>query len=207
MRVLLVHGLGRTPLSMQRLGRDLRRAGVEPRLFGYVPAMERFDRIVERLQREMERLAEAEYAAVGHSLGGLLLRVAVARLAPGIRPPKHLVMLGTPNRSPRLARRVQRWLIYRIISGDAGQVLASPARMAGLPVPSVPLTVIAGTGGPTFHRGPFPGEANDGLVAVSETRMGGHEEYIELPIWHTFMMNHPRVRQIIHDRCLLTPVS
>jgi hypothetical protein len=111
-------------------------------------------------------------------------------------------MLGTPNQSPRLARRVHRWLVYRIISGDAGQLFASSARMMELPVPSVPLTVIAGTGGPTFRLGPFPGEANDGLVAVSETRMGGHEEYIELPIWHTFMMNHPRVRQIIHDRCL-----
>jgi len=202
MRVLLVHGLGRTPLSMWRLGRDLRRAGAQPRLFGYVPAIERFDRIVRRLQRQMEQLAKAEYAAVGHSLGGLLLRVAVAQLAPGMRPPKHLIMLGTPNQSPRLARRIQRRFVYRIISGDAGKVLASPIRMAGLPVPSVPMTVIAGTGRPTFSWGLFPGEANDGLVAVSETRIGSHEEHIEMKVWHTFMMNHPQVRQIIRDRCL-----
>jgi pimeloyl-ACP methyl ester carboxylesterase len=202
MRILLVHGLGRTPLSMWRFGHYLRRAGVEPRLFGYVPAMERFDRIAGRLQREIEQIAEAEYAVVGHSLGGLFLRAAVARLSPGVRRPKHMVMLGTPNQSSRMARRFQRWLIYRMISGDAGQLLASPARVKALPVPSVPLTVIAGTRGPTFRWGVFPGEVNDGLVSVSETRLDGHEEHIELPIWHSFMMNHPRVRQMIRDRCL-----
>ena len=72
----------------------------------------------------------------------------------------------------------------------------------GLPVPSIPLTVIAGTGGPTLRWGPLAGEVNDGLVAVSETRMGEHEEHIELPVWHTFMMNDPRVREIIRKRCL-----
>jgi len=205
MRVLLVHGLGRTPLSMLRLARDLRRAGAEPRLFGYLPAAERFDRIVGRLRRHMELLGEAEYAAVGHSLGGLLLRAAVAQLGPGVRPPTHLVMLGTPNQSPRLARRVQRWIFYRVISGDAGQLLASPARTMELPVPSIPLTVIAGTSGPTFRWGPFRGDVNDGLVAVSEARLGAHEEFIELPVRHTFMMNNPRVRKIVRERCLGLP--
>ena len=207
MRVLLVHGLSRTPLSMLRLASYLRRAGAQPRFFGYVAAMEPFDRIVGRLQQQMEQLAEAEYAVVGHSMGGLLLRAAVARLGAGVRLPRHLVMVGTPNQSPRIARRVQRWFLYRMACGDAGKLLVSPTRMAGLPVPSVPLTVIAGTRGPTFRWGLFPGQANDGLVTVSETCLAAHEEHIEVPAWHTFIMNHRQVRQIIRDRCLLSPVS
>ena len=202
MRVVLVHGLGRTPLSMLRLGWDLRRAGLEPHLFGYSPALERFDRIVLRLQRHLEGVANEEYAAVGHSLGGLLLRVAVAGLAPRIRPPARIIMLGTPNRSPQLAQRFRKWLLYRILSGQAGQVLASPDRTASLPVPAVPLTVIAGTAGSALRWGPLRGQPNDGLVAVSEARLGGHEEFIELPVWHTFMMNRSRVRQIVRERCL-----
>ena len=202
MQILLVHGLGRTALSMGRLARDLRRAGAEPQLFAYLPAMERFDCIVRRLRQRLEWLAEAEYAVVGHSLGGLLLRAAIAQLAPGVRPPRRLVMLGTPNQSPRLARRCRRWLLYRLISGDAGQTLASPARMAAIPIPSIPMTVVAGKTGPTFAWGPFPGEVNDGIVAVSEARLGAHEEFIELPVRHTFMMNNRRVRQVIRDRCM-----
>jgi hypothetical protein len=202
MRILLVHGLGRTPLSMLRLASDLRRAGAEPWLFGYVPAVERFDRIVGRLQIRMQALAQTEYAAVGHSLGGLLLRAAVAGLAPGVRLPTHLVLLGTPNQAPCLALRVRGWPLFRIISGEAGRLLASPARMAALPVPAVPLTVIAGTAGPTSRWAPFGGQANDGMVAVNEARLGAHEEFIELPVWHAFMMNHPRVRQLVRERCL-----
>lgn len=40
MDLILVHGMGRTPLSMLRLRRRLRRAGHHPILFGYSPTFE-----------------------------------------------------------------------------------------------------------------------------------------------------------------------
>jgi hypothetical protein len=201
MRVLLVHGLGRTRLSMLRLALYLRRHGVEPHHFGYVPAFTRFDAITLRLQHHLEALAEADYVAVGHSLGGLLLRKAIALLNPGTRPPQRLIMLGTPNHSPRLGRRVAPWPVYRIISGDSGRLMASVDRTASLPVPSIPMTIVAGTAGPRWTWGPLAGLVNDGLVAVHETRLNAGEEFIELPVRRTFMMNNPRVREIILSRC------
>jgi pimeloyl-ACP methyl ester carboxylesterase len=200
-QVLLVHGLGRTRLFMLRLALYLQRHGVEPHHFGYGPAFAQFDAISLQLQRRLEQLAKDDAVAVGHSLGGLLLRKAIAQLGPDARPPCRLIMLGTPNQSPRLARRVSHWALYRIISGDAGRLMASLDRMAGLPVPRLPITVIAGTAGPAWKRGPLAGLANDGLVAVSETRLGAGEEFIELPVRHAFMMNHPDVRRIILERC------
>src|SRR6266545_2243859 len=79
MRVLLLHGLGRTPLSLARLGRELRRAGHVPELVGYVAAVERFAVIRARVRRRLEHAARRgePYAAVGHSLGGLLVRAAL----------------------------------------------------------------------------------------------------------------------------------
>jgi hypothetical protein len=57
MQVLLVHGMGRTPLSMLRLGRKLRRAGHTVNLLGYVAALEPFARIVLRVQERFARTA------------------------------------------------------------------------------------------------------------------------------------------------------
>src|SRR5688500_1095775 len=103
MRVVLVHGVGRTPFSMFLLARSISRAGHQPEHFAYLPYLETYDRILARLVSRLGHLAESaeEVGLVGHSFGGLLLREAAARV-PSLRV-RHLVMLGTPNRRPRLA--------------------------------------------------------------------------------------------------------
>jgi hypothetical protein len=109
-------------------------------------------------------------------------------------------MLGTPNQSPRLARRFGGALWFRAINGDAGRMLASTERMESLPRPPVSYTVVAGTSGPRGSWSPFGDEVNDGLVAVSETRMGGDEEFIELPILHPFMPYDRRILRLVAER-------
>lgn len=201
MRALLVHGMGRTPVSMMTLGYALRRAGVEPSQFGYSAAFESVERIVARLRQRLEREVDGEYVAIGHSLGGLLLRAAIADLAPVVPRPRRVVMIGTPNQSPRLARRFLGAFWFRAINGDAGRMLASPERMASIQSPAVSCTIIAGTGGPRGSWSPFGDEANDGLISVDEARMGGDEEFIELPILHPFMPYDRRVSRLVMERC------
>ena len=108
LQVLLVHGMARTPLSLRRLAHELSRAGYAVHLTGYVAAFEAFDRMVARVYDRLFQLAKGDqpYVAVGHSLGGLLLRVALARTPPLPRLPRHLIMLGPPNQSPRVIRDV-----------------------------------------------------------------------------------------------------
>ena len=60
MKVLLVHGMGRTPVSMLQLARGLRAAGTEVELFGYVSTVESLERIN---QQQAERAAKMEAAA------------------------------------------------------------------------------------------------------------------------------------------------
>ena len=197
MQVLLVHGMGRTALSLYRLARDLESAGHRTMRLGYVPAVEPFARIVSRIHRRLTQLARScqPYAVVGHSLGGLLVRAALA--GPVAPPPAHLIMLGTPNRSPRLARQYQRLWLYRWVNGESGQVLAQSRFFEQLPPLTVPYTIIAGTKGWRARPGVFGGEPNDGVVAVSETMVAGTDTPIELPVRHTFMMNDRRVREVI----------
>jgi hypothetical protein len=196
MRLLLVHGMGRTPLSLASLARFLRRDGHEVERVGYVAALEPFERIRRRVRYRLIRLARRgePYAVVGHSLGGLALRAALGGLDPA---PVHFIMLATPNQPPRLARRLQRFWPYRLACGESGQLLAREEFFAQLPRPSVPYTIIAGTAGPRGHRSPFGGEANDWIVAVEETKVAPDDCPTILPVGHTFMMNDRQVHAVI----------
>ena len=196
MNLLLVHGLWRTPLSLLLLVRQLRGWGYGTGQFGYAAVAQGYDAIVARLIARLERLADAgPYAVIGHSMGGVLLRSALSHL-PGPQP-QHLVMLGTPNRPPRLARVLGvRW-VYRRIMGECGVNLSSPLFYAGLPVPQVPYTIVAGTAGPRGRWSPFGQEPNDGVVAVSETRIYDDDPLVLLPVTHTFMMNSARVHDVV----------
>jgi hypothetical protein len=201
MRVLLIHGLGRTPLSLVGLARDLRRAGHQTELVAYSGALESYQTILARVRRRLEAAAQgrALYAAVGHSLGGLMVRAALGSWPLELPPPRHLVMLGTPNRLPQLARRFHRWWPYRLVNGECGQLLAEPRFFTDLPRPPVPTTVIAGTKGWPRAVSLFDGEPNDGVVAVEETRLDAAEAVIELPASHTFMMNNRQVRAAVRE--------
>lgn len=198
MRLLLVHGMGRTPLSLGRLARVLRQEGHRVERLGYVAAIETFESIRARVRRRVEALARADepYAVLGHSLGGLALRAALSGLAPA---PRHLVMLATPNQPPRLACRLQRLWPYRVICGESGQLLARSEFFRQLPPPPVPYTIIAGTAGPCGRRSPFGQEANDWIVAVEETKIGPGDRPVTLPVGHTFMMNDRRVHAAIRQ--------
>lgn len=189
--------MGRTAWSMAGLGRALKREGVEPEYFSYLAAVEPFDRIRGRLVARLTTLAGEEYLTIGHSLGGLLLRSAIAALPPGVRRPRHLVMLGTPHHSPRLARRFQRRLWYRWLNGDAGQLLADADRVEAIPFPAVPQLTIAGTGGPRGRWSPFGEAVNDGIVALDEADSGSTGTMISFPVLHPWIMNDRRVRQAI----------
>jgi hypothetical protein len=203
MNLLLVHGLWRTPLSFLLLVKRLRGWGYQTELFGYAAVAQGYDAIVSRLIERLERLARAgPYAVIGHSLGGVLLRSALSHLT--CSQPEHFVMLGTPNRPPRLAQILGvRW-VYRRIMGECGANLSSRLFYAGLPLPSVPYTIVAGTAGPRGRWSPFGYEPNDGIVAVSETRILDDDPLVLLPVTHTFMMNNARVHEVIRQALMAT---
>jgi alpha-beta hydrolase superfamily lysophospholipase len=126
MRLLLIHGMGRTPLSLALLGRRLSKQGHIVRYFGYAAFLESFDQIVGRLVATIRATADQHpYALIGHSLGGILARAALPALAN--MPPRHLVMLAPPNQAPLLARRLRKHLLYRLTTRDCGAKLADRA--------------------------------------------------------------------------------
>jgi hypothetical protein len=199
---LLVHGLSRTPLSLFPLAGVVRRAGLRTHFFGYSCAVEPFHHIVRRLASVLRRLRPGFIFA--HSLGGLLSRFALEQAPlPDLR---QLVMLGTPNRPPRMAEHFWKWLPFRWVSAQGGRFLATPADYDRLPPTTVPCTVIAGTAGPVGRFSPFGFEPNDGVVAVSETELPGAARHL-VPAWHTWMMAHPQVHAHLTAILTETPPS
>jgi hypothetical protein len=54
MKILLIHGLSRTSLSLLSLERYLQRSGWATEQFSYLAVSETFDRIVERLRVRLQ---------------------------------------------------------------------------------------------------------------------------------------------------------
>jgi hypothetical protein len=196
MRVFLIHGMGRTSASMALLGRRLRLAGHVTSSFGYLVSRQSLDTIADRWVEHIERSRhgvapdDGSFAVVGHSLGNVITRKALPRLA-GL---SRFVMLAPPNHPPAMARALERSPVFRALTQDAGQKLldVDGGFYAGLPVPTMPSLIIAGDGGPRFARSPWKGGANDGVVSVDETRLAGIETVVVDAI-HTLIMNQREV--------------
>ncbi len=187
-------------MSLLLLASRLSKSGHTPELFRYSALIETHAGIVVRLVTRLRCLATQgdEVGLVGHSFGGLLLREALA-VVPDLRV-KHLVMLATPNRQPRLAARVYTRLPFRILRGSCGQCLADSTWFRSLSVPTVPYTTVAGTGGWRGGWVPFRGEPNDGALAVSETMASDNDQPVLVPARHTFIMNRACVHRLIIER-------
>ncbi len=198
MKILLIHGLSRTPLSLLGLEWYLQQTGWVTEQFGYLAVTESFDRIVERLRVRLQALAsEGTYGIVAHSLGGLLTRAALSLDV--LAMPKHIVMLGTPNQPPRLAPHAWKLPPFRWWTGQCGLNLTNPDFFASLPSIPSPYTIVAGTGGLRGFLSPFGDELNDGIVAVNETRLSEQDQIIQLPVQHTFMMHNSQVQQAVRQ--------
>ncbi len=202
MNILLLHGQGRTTNAMRLLGFRLHRLGYSVHYFRYYTRREKFTRIVEQFIDTARTLPKDEpYAIIGHSMGGVIARASLPALEDA--PPSHLILLASPTRPPRLAPLASRNPLYTFLTFDCGQLVMDPAFYKSLPMPTIPTTVIAGTGGPRWRWFPLGGEMNDSVLTVDETRLADHE-VILVPALHTFIMNSREV--VCHiDRVLRGP--
>jgi pimeloyl-ACP methyl ester carboxylesterase len=202
MQILLIHGLGRTALSMVLMGNVLRRQGLMPSYFSYWPWLQSYDEIVDALRSLLEALAhQGPYVVIAHSLGGILCRSALQDYSE--LPPAHLVMLGPPNQLPRLGERAWQIPPFQWFARDCGYHLAQAEFYASLPILRIPYTIIAGTAGWIGPLSPFGNDPNDGIVSVSETLLVRGEvdpNLLTFPVLHTFIMNHPQVHAAIQQR-------
>jgi pimeloyl-ACP methyl ester carboxylesterase len=192
--VILVHGLWVPRLVMTPLGAMLARAGLRMHLFGYRGRRASLAAHAEKLAEFARKQAPQGAAFVGHSLGGLVVLEAVARvadLALGCA-----VLLGTPSRGCLAGRRLAQtdWGRWFLGASEALWHEGRPARWTR----AEPLGVVAGTRVLGLGRlfGPLAGP-NDGVVRVEETTVVGMRDRLVLPVGHSEMLVSPRVAHAV----------
>jgi hypothetical protein len=201
LHVVLLHGLGRTWLSMTPVDAYLRRHGFRVANLGYPSRKFSVESLVaQRIGPRLEGLpTDRPLHFVTHSMGGILLRRFLQErdLPPGSR----IVMLAPPNRGSELVDRLQRLSLFRWRNGPAGGQLGTGAD--SLPNRLGPIRaevgVIAGNRclNPIFGR-MIPGPS-DGKVSVERARLPEMTDFLVLPVSHTFaMLRRPVLAQILH---------
>ena len=202
--VILLHGLGRTTLSMRPVEKRLEREGYTVHSIGYPSTSHTIEELCTSfVEKELDslRLSCDTMHFVTHSMGGIIVRYLVSR---GVVNCSRVVMLCPPNQGSTLTDSLKKyvnWLFART-NGPAGQQLGNDsAGIIGqlLPLGGCSVGIIAGdkTWEPYFSR-LIPG-TDDGKVAVEETKLPEMDDFIILNHTHTFMMNNRDTQdQIVH---------
>lgn len=190
--VVLLHGLGRTAVSMMAVQWRLEDAGHRVVNITYPSLTHSVQELAGIAVGEglagCEELGIERVDFVTHSLGGILVRQYLdKRDIPGLR---RVVMLGPPNQGSEMADYawslsllqplLPRALVQLGTSEDSVPRRLGPADFE--------LGVIAGTANNLPLKPGQPQGRGDGTVAVSETIVPGMTDFLELPVGHTFMM-------------------
>jgi pimeloyl-ACP methyl ester carboxylesterase len=193
--VVLLHGIARTSRSFRRMQLALEEAGFATLNLGYASRRKPLQTLAEDIHPHIAGFAgkiDGPLHFVGHSMGGLLTRVYLARYRP-----RHLggvVMLGTPNGGSEIADRLRGFAAYRAYFGPAGQQLTTlrdPATAALLPAIDYPVGVIAGNRSvdPIASSFWLP-RPNDGRVSVENTKLDGMTGHIVIRAAHPWLMRN-----------------
>jgi pimeloyl-ACP methyl ester carboxylesterase len=192
---ILLHGLGHQPGGMDRLTNVLAGAGWAVANVGY-PSLRRSieDHAIaaSRIACAMTEDGADAVCMVGHSLGGLVARSAMARSSADGWQAGRLVLIGSPARGSAIADTLKSLAAYQKITGSCGQAV-TPVGAASVPVPVCQniLVVAGGNGGRGFN--PLLRGDNDGVVTVHETRLP-HDAvfaFVTIASFHNFLAGHP----------------
>ena len=156
---------------------------------GYPSRSASIPELARRVASEIVRWAPTESLDfVTHSLGGILIRQAVAAGDLPAERARRVVMLGPPNSGSELADQLPRWPVfgpvYRKLTGPAGAQLGTDSSSVPAGLPPVPFEtgVIAGTRSynPIFSA--VLDGRSDGKVRVERTRVAGMQTLLKCPI-------------------------
>jgi pimeloyl-ACP methyl ester carboxylesterase len=189
--VVTAHGLWMRGGAMIVLQRRLEGHGFTVRRFGYPTVHQSLEDNAAALAEFIERVPGDTVHFVAHSLGGVVMRAMLERRIPARLG--RVVMLGSPLRGSLIGERVTRLPGGRRMIGQSIIDLNARGGFGDWP-PAVPAGSIAGR--VPFGTGWLVGgifEANDGTVAVAETRVPGLADHIVLPVTHFAMPWSKRV--------------
>lgn len=204
--IVLIHGIFSSEYALTPLRKFFEHHGYPTVAISYPSRQLSIEGSAEHVyERIRHRLQPNEpFHVVGHSLGGIVLRV-IAHKHPDIihtRQLQRVVMLGTPNHGSAAAALLGRSRLGRHILGPSGAQLVPYADFLVRSLGRPPFTVGVIAGNRSINplsKFIFKGEPNDGAVAVEATKLAGMSDWIELPTHHSGLhINHEAQRQTLY---------
>lgn len=193
--VILLHGLLRTPASLETLEENLSREGYTTVNLGYPSRHYPIEVLAkEAIEPALTKCPPGdEIYFVTHSLGGILVRQYLNKHT--IKHLKRVVMLGPPNLGSEVVDSFGRFYGFKWINGPAGLqlgtgILSVPNKLGRV---NFELAVIAGNRSINWILSSVIPGPDDGKVSVERTKIEGMNAHITLPVNHAMMMNNPQV--------------
>ena len=190
-RVVCLHGIWMPGAGMMFVKRCLEsHNGYRADLFSYTPVTATLNDVANELADFIARGGGVPTHLVGHSLGGVVILRTLA-LRPDIAVDR-VVCLGSPLCGSRAACHLSKLDWGNMILGKAiteGVLDDAAHRWAKGATETHEIGIIAGD--VPFGVGRFVAgfkEANDGTVAISETRLPGAKDHLVMPVSHNGML-------------------
>lgn len=200
--VVVLHGLSRTSRSMKRLVRAFEKAGFDVVKVDYPSRHHPIEFLAPVAVQELgaSRCSEGQVIHfVTHSLGGILVRYYLSKNK--ISMLGRVVMLAPPNQGSEVVDGYRNVPGFRFLNGPAGMQLGTDDQSIPRQLPAVDFDLGVIAGSKTFNpilslQLPNP---DDGKVSAESARVEGMNDYLLLPVTHTFLMRSDRViAQAIH---------
>ncbi len=193
--VILLHGLGRTPLSMLPLRFAVEGAGFTAVNYGYPSLASPIDELsgthIPRALAECAVPSDVPVHFVTHSLGGIVVRHYLQdhTLPAGSR----MVMLGPPNHGSELIDEFASQPWFAVMGPAALQLGTGPdGLLATLGAVDLEIGVIAGTRTGLdwmLQEAATIAAPNDGKVSLESARLEEMRDFVTVDESHTFMLN------------------
>lgn len=193
--VLLLHGLARSPRSMRRMEKILRKEGYNVINFTYPSRQHDVETLASTFMPEAIAQCPQGHTIhiVTHSLGGILTRYYLNENT--IENLGRVVMLAPPNKGSEIVDTLGHLKSFKMVNGPAGLQLGTDANsiVNQLPPVDFELGVIAGNKSPNALYSSWINGKNDGKVSVESTKVDGMSDHIEMEVTHPYMMRNKKV--------------
>ncbi len=193
--VVLLHGLCRSPSSMNRMAKALDNEGYTVHNIGYESRHHNIETLSKDVRKQIVEgtVAATQIHFVTHSMGGILVRQIQA--TEPIENIGRVVMLSPPNQGSEVADKIGHWWLYKKINGPAGQQLGT--NHESIPKQLGPIyfdcAVITGDRSINWINSLMIPGKDDGKVSTTNSRIEGITAHKVHHVTHPYIMKRKAV--------------